>query len=243
MCAQITGFRMKLSDRMQVIADHVDAGETLADIGTDHGQIPVWLFARGICPKVILSDISEGSIRKAEETAAAYQFGQDMSFRTGDGLQVLRSGEADTVIIAGMGGMLMGQILETAWADPENGVHELHQMILEPQSDLPFFRELIRRSPMKIRDEILVQDRGKWYFIFDVCPKDSVTAQEEEDSFFSFSLLRRKDCLYRQYLEKVLQKNESLLTSMTEEGENLKLRKKELLTENEKIREVIDQWY
>ena len=159
------------------------------------------------------------------------------------GMNGFGRGEADLVVIAGMGGMLMGQILETAWADPENGIHELHQMILEPQSDLPFFRELIRRSPMKIRDEILVQDRRKWYFIFDVCQKDSVTAQEEEDSFFSFSLLRRKDCLYRQYLEKVLQKNESLLTSMTEEGENLKLRKKELLTENEKIREVIDQWY
>ena len=48
--AQINEFRMKLSDRMQVIADHVEQGETLADIGTDHGQIPVWLFAHGICP-------------------------------------------------------------------------------------------------------------------------------------------------------------------------------------------------
>ena len=103
--AQINEFRMKLSDRMQVIADHVEQGETLADIGTDHGQIPVWLFARGICPRVILSDISEGSIRKAKETAAAYQFGSGLSFRVGDGLKVLKPAEADTVIIAGMGGM------------------------------------------------------------------------------------------------------------------------------------------
>ena len=129
MCAQVTDFRMKLSDRMQVIADHVDPGETVADIGTDHGQIPVWLFARGISPRVILSDISEGSIRKAEETAAAYQFGEAMSFRTGYGLEVLGRGEADTVIIAGMGGKLIRQILDR---DPEHTA-SFRKFIMQPR--------------------------------------------------------------------------------------------------------------
>ena len=217
--------------------------ETLLDVGCDHGYLGIEAVRRGIVKKAICSDVRKGPLERAKAHILEAGLADKIELRLVSGMNGFGRGEADLVVIAGMGGMLMGQILETAWADPENGIHELHQMILEPQSDLPFFRELIRRSPMKIRDEILVQDRGKWYFIFDVCPKDSVKTQEEEDSFFSFSLLRRKDCLYRQYLEKVLQKNESLLTSMTEEGENLKLRKKELLTENEKIREVIDQWY
>ena len=152
MCAQITGFRMKLSDRMQVIADHVDAGETLADIGTDHGQIPVWLFARGICPKVILSDISEGSIRKAEETAAAYQFGQDMSFRTGNGLQVLRSGEADTVIIAGMGGKLIRQILDS---DPEHTA-SFRKFIMQPRKGSgPLRKWLLEHGYLIIGEDVV----------------------------------------------------------------------------------------
>lgn len=152
MCAQITGFRMKLSDRMQVIADHVDAGETLADIGTDHGQIPVWLFAWGICPKVILSDISEGSIRKAEETAAAYQFGQDMSFRTGNGLQVLRSGEADTVIIAGMGGKLIRQILDS---DPEHTA-SFRKFIMQPRKGSgPLRKWLLEHGYLIIGEDVV----------------------------------------------------------------------------------------
>ena len=221
----------------------MEKGETLLDVGCDHGYLGIEAVRRGIVKKAICSDVRKGPLERAKAHILEAGLADKIELRLVSGMNGFGRGEADLVVIAGMGGMLMGQILETAWADPENGIHELHQMILEPQSDLPFFRELIRRSPMKIRDEILVQDRRKWYFIFDVCQKDSVTAQEEEDSFFSFSLLRRKDCLYRQYLEKVLQKNESLLTSMTEEGENLKLRRKELLTENEKIREVIDQWY
>lgn len=234
---------MKLSDRLETILSVMEKGETLLDVGCDHGYLGIEAVRRGIVKKAICSDVRKGPLERAKAHILEAGLADKIELRLVSGMNGFGRGEADLVVIAGMGGMLMGQILETAWADPENGIHELHQMILEPQSDLPFFRELIRRSPMKIRDEILVQDRRKWYFIFDVCQKDSVTAQEEEDSFFSFSLLRRKDCLYRQYLEKVLQKNESLLTSMTEEGENLKLRKKELLTENEKIREVIDQWY
>ena len=154
MCAQITGFRMKLSDRMQVIADHVDAGETIADIGTDHGQIPVWLFARGICPKVILSDISEGSIRKAEETAAAYQFGQDMSFRTGNGLQVLSSGEADTVIIAGMGGKLIRQILDS---DPEHTA-SFRKFIMQPRKGSGPLRKWLLEHGYLITGEDVVRE-------------------------------------------------------------------------------------
>jgi tRNA (adenine22-N1)-methyltransferase len=234
---------MRLSDRLETILSVMEKGETLLDVGCDHGYLGIEAVRRGIVKKAICSDVRKGPLERAKAHILEAGLADKIELRLVSGMNGFDRGEADLMVIAGMRGMLMGQILETAWADPENGVHELHQMILEPQSDLPFFRELIRKSPMKIRDEILVQDRGKWYFIFDVCPKDSVTAQEEDNSFFSFSLLRRKDRLYRQYLGKALQKNESLLTSMAEEGENLKLRRKELLTENEKIREVIDQWY
>lgn len=152
MCAQITEFRMKLSDRMQTIADGIDPGETVADIGTDHGQIPVWLFAKGISPKVILTDISEGSLAKAKETAAAYQFGQGLSFRAGDGLAVLRPGEADTVIIAGMGGKLIRQILA---ADPEHTL-SFRKFILQPRKGYGHLRKwLLEHGFLFVREDIV----------------------------------------------------------------------------------------
>ena len=152
--AQINEFRMKLSDRMQVIADHVEQGETLADIGTDHGQIPVWLFARGICPRVILSDLSEGSIRKAKETAAAYQFGSGLSFRVGDGLKVLEPAEADTVIIAGMGGKLIRQILG---ADPSH-TKSFRKFILQPRKGAGPLRKWLLENGFLIVCEDVVRE-------------------------------------------------------------------------------------
>ena len=174
MCAQVTDFRMKLSDRMQVIADHVDPGETVADIGTDHGQIPVWLFARGISPRVILSDISEGSIRKAEETAAAYQFGEAVSFRTGDGLEVLRGGEADTVIIAGMGGKLIRQILDR---DPDHTA-SFHKFIMQPRKGSGPLRKWLLEHGYLITGEDVVREG---HFIPEIITAVSPAFARDED--------------------------------------------------------------
>lgn len=154
MCAQGTELRIKLSDRMQVIADHIEPGETVADIGTDHGQIPVWLFAQGVCPRAILTDISEGSLAKAKETAAAYQFGSGLDFRAGDGLQVLAPGEADAVIIAGMGGKLIRQIL----ADSPEHTFSFRKYILQPRKGAGPLRKWLLENGFRIVSEDIVRE-------------------------------------------------------------------------------------
>lgn len=152
MCAQVTELRMTLSERMQVIADRVPAGDRLADIGTDHGQIPVWLYAKGICPHVILTDISAESLAKAKETAAAYQFGSGMEFRVGSGLTVLEPGEVDTVIIAGMGGRLIRDILGT---DPEHA-ESFRRLILQPRKGSGLLRKWLLENGWSIAAEDVV---------------------------------------------------------------------------------------
>lgn len=158
MSAQVLEFRMKLSDRMQAIADRVDPGDRVADIGTDHGQIPVWLFAREISPRVILSDISEGSLRKAQMTAGAYQFGDGVSFRVGDGLSVLAPGEVDTVIIAGMGGKLIRDILSR---DPDH-TRSFRRFILQPRKGMGPLRKWLLEQEFRILHEDVVRE-GKFY--------------------------------------------------------------------------------
>ncbi len=100
-----------LTDRLQMIADEIQQGETMADIGTDHGFLPLYLWENGISPSVIMCDVSEPSLAKAKAAAGAYQFGNELDFRAGDGLQILKAGEVDDIVIAGMGGLLIRDIL------------------------------------------------------------------------------------------------------------------------------------
>ena len=106
---------IKLSDRLQLIADRINEGETMADIGTDHGFLPIYLKTSGKSPRVIMGDVSEPSLEKGRKNA--YMMVPDMSmlddigFRAGDGLSVLEPGEVDAVVIAGMGGKLIRDIM------------------------------------------------------------------------------------------------------------------------------------
>ncbi len=100
-----------LTDRLQMIADEIQQGETMADIGTDHGFLPLHLWENGISPSVIMCDVSEPSLAKAKAAAGAYQFGNELDFRAGDGLQVLTAGEVEDIVIAGMGGLLIRDIM------------------------------------------------------------------------------------------------------------------------------------
>ena len=109
---------IKLNDRLQIIAERLKDEKTMADIGTDHGFLPVFLLQSGQCDQVILADISVPSLAKAEENCSRYFTGEyeecaaRAEFRVGDGLTVLKPGEVDAVVIAGVGGKLITELLE-----------------------------------------------------------------------------------------------------------------------------------
>lgn len=103
---------MRLSNRIYKLAESVRRGDSVADIGTDHGYVPMLLMKKGISPAVIMSDISEGSLSKAVETFKAAGIDMpDTAFRVGDGLDTILPGEVDDVIIAGLGGLTITEIL------------------------------------------------------------------------------------------------------------------------------------
>ena len=109
---------IKLNDRLQIIAERLKNEKTMADIGTDHGFLPVFLLQSGQCERVVLADISVPSLAKAEENCSRYFTGEyegctaRADFRAGDGLTVLKPGEVDAVVIAGVGGKLITELLE-----------------------------------------------------------------------------------------------------------------------------------
>lgn len=123
---------IKLSERLECIADRVDKGEVVADIGTDHGYLPIYLWENSISPKVIMADVSKGSLQKAKENCKLYHPNKAFDFRLGDGLAVLKAYEVDTVVMAGMGALLMIDILE--WDIIKTVSYK--KFILQPRNNL-----------------------------------------------------------------------------------------------------------
>ena len=102
---------MQLSQRLLAVADLASAGHCLADVGTDHGYIPIYLMEKGNYERAIAMDVRKGPLLRAEENRKSHGFEDRMDLRLSDGVAALREGEADTVVIAGMGGGLVIDIL------------------------------------------------------------------------------------------------------------------------------------
>jgi tRNA (adenine22-N1)-methyltransferase len=128
----------KYSDRILKIASYVGRGETVADIGPDHGYLAEWLIRNGISPRVIMSDVAEGPLLIARRNAERYlRDASQADFRLGDGLAPLERGEVDTVVIAGMGGE---SIIEMLGADPDK-TRSFGKYILQPRTKVGLLRE------------------------------------------------------------------------------------------------------
>lgn len=157
----------KLSKRLQAIADLITPGNRVADIGTDHGYLPVYLVQSGVCPSAIAADVREGPLECARKHIAENHLQQYITARLSDGLREFEPGEADSFVLAGMGGLLMIKILEEG-ADLASGAKEL---ALGPQSDIAAVRRYVREHGMSVDREELVLEYGKFYPALHVVPK------------------------------------------------------------------------
>ncbi|MGN0702261.1 MAG: tRNA (adenine(22)-N(1))-methyltransferase [Lentihominibacter sp.] len=176
----------RLTDRLQLMADQIKQGETMADIGTDHGFLPLYLWQQGISPAVIMCDISEPSLAKAKAAAADFQFGSELDFRTGDGLKVLDFGEVDAIVIAGMGGLLIRDIL----SDNPEKTRSFSRFILQPRNNSGQLRYWLEDNGFEITSNHLVRE-GK--FICEVIVAASEKSPEKSTGGFVEQHPDRKD--------------------------------------------------
>lgn len=151
------GKALELTPRLRLLADWVPAGARLADVGTDHAYLPVWLLLRGRITSAIASDLREGPLRRAGETAQSY--GVSLDRRLCNGLAGIAPEECDTVVIAGMGGENIAAILAAAPWTGQGG----HTLLLQPQSKAEDLRCFLMDHGYAIRREALVLDRGTIY--------------------------------------------------------------------------------
>ncbi len=199
---------MKLSQRLQVCADLVKRGNVVADIGTDHGHLPIYLLKNGISPGVIASDLREKPLNFARENANIYGIRENMTFCLSDGLENVPRGDFRTVVCAGMGGETIAGILMGAkdlWT-PE------YQFVLQPQTAPYELREFLGYNGFRIHREVLARDGKFVYTVMDVSWGDGEPLTPGQCYRPQGDVLRTGE-LYRDHMTRVI-KN----LSMTTEG-------------------------
>lgn len=150
---------MQLSKRLLAVSEMVSSGFCLADIGTDHGYIPIYLIEKERIPSAIAMDVNRGPLERARIHIREHGLEECIRIRLSDGLEKLAPGEADTVLIAGMGGMLTIRILE----EGRKVLESVRELILQPQSDIREVRAFLEKSGYRIDDENMIEEDGKFY--------------------------------------------------------------------------------
>lgn len=163
---------IKLTDRLQVLADQIKQSETMADIGTDHGFLPIYLRENEISPKVIMADISPGSLEKARVNCYENYPDEKFDLRLGNGIQILENGEVDAVVIAGMGGKLMTEILGENLEKSKS----FKKLILQPRNGQAKLRSWLLDNGFSIVKESLVRENKYICEIITVVPYESPDA-------------------------------------------------------------------
>ena len=181
---------IRLSPRLQMVADFVPPCACAADIGTDHGYLPIWLLQNGVIRSAIAADIHAGPLANARQSAAAYDLEERFRFVQADGLRFPDAQAADVVAIAGMGGETICAILAAApW------LRQGKQLALQPQSKVPELTDWLWRNGFTIEDAALCRDAGKRYLALRVLGQTAAQAYTVEQL-----LLRRRDPLLPEHL-------------------------------------------
>lgn len=224
---------MELPPRLRVIAKKVPQGARLADIGTDHGYLPVWLLLNGRINAAIAADLRPGPLERAKETAHRYGQSPYISFRLCNGLSGVSADEVDTVVIAGMGGETIAAILEAA-----SWTHGNKLLLLQPMTGAPRLRQWLQTHEYTILDETLVCEGNRLYSIWSVkggimrpLSPAELWAGVNDNGPFRMEYLN----MVEKKAEKVLQghmaaqqSNEAFIAQMEEVIDGLRAMKKEL---------------
>ena len=236
---------MELSRRLQAVASLITAGHRVADIGTDHAYIPIALVREGRAASAIAMDVKKGPLKKAKEHVAQSGLADRIELRLSDGFEKLQPFEADTAVLAGMGGPLMIRILK----EYEEITFGLKECILQPQSEVAKVRAfLLEEGFLFIREE-MVKDDGKYYPMMKVAvpaagscrqqekKQDSASKWGETELRYGKLLLEMQHPVLREYLDREMAIRRQILSGLEgKAGEQIARRRDELEEDMKYIR-------
>lgn len=230
---------MELSKRLYAVAGLVTEGASVADIGTDHGYVPIYLIKNKIASKVIAMDINKGPLERAKMHIIGHGLKGQIETRLSDGLKKVNPGEVDGMIAAGMGGALVIKILEESKAV----VDTLEFLILQPQSEISKVRKYLNKNGLVIIEEDMVEEEGKYYPMMKV-----IHGQPEEYKEYEYiygkKLLEKKHPVLEKFLlrEKYIQ--ESIVEQLSKHigSESAEQRTREILHERQYTIQALERF-
>ena len=201
--------QFQLPKRLETIIERMPDSGCLADIGCDHAYVAIEAVRRGRAARALACDVRKGPLQQAAEHILCAGLAGKIETRLSDGLEQVAPGEADTVVVAGMGGPLMERILQGRLGD-------FAHFVLSPQSEIPHFRRFLLVEGMQIDEETMLIDEGKYYVILNVSQRADAASSDsmyvtEEDFLFGGRLLRRLDPVLKSFLEKEKTRYEGIL--------------------------------
>ncbi len=231
-----------LSKRMEAVASMVTKGNILADIGTDHGYVPIALVKEKRIPSAIAMDLRPGPLERANKHIAQFGLTEYIQTRLSDGVAALEPGEAQTILVAGMGGELVIHIL-TAGSRVCRAAKEL---ILQPQSDLYKVRRFLRENDYSIVAEDMVFEDGKYYPMMKVIPrKADITDDQFQEIYDQYGpiLIRTGNQVLCRFLDKQHMQLQTILKELTKQADSdgIVSRREEVqkkIVENEKAQKL-----
>lgn len=228
--------QIQLSNRLLAAAGMVTKGNIVADIGCDHAYTSIYLCQAGIAPKVIAMDVNKGPLVGAKAHVEEAGLTEQIDIRLSDGLQRLVPGESDSVLLCGMGGLLMIKIL----SDYPEATASLKELILQPQSEVGEVRRYLHKQGYEITKEHMLKEDGKFYVMMRAVKSELPQAYETEcDYIYGKLLLEEKNPVLAEFLDREHRLRADVLEALSgQDTENANARKESLNREFSLIEEA-----
>lgn len=225
---------MQLSTRLAAIASFVPKGSRVIDVGTDHAYIPIYLVEEGLAISCLATDINKGPLEKAQKNLTAHGLHQVQLMQT-NGVEGITSDAGNVLMISGMGGYLIVDILKRGQALVQN----MDRLILQPQQDIAEVRKYLHEIGFRIEDEAFVEDEEKYYTVIVAVP-----GKEHYDKAYEYlygkCLIEQRVPVFKTWIMQKLDKQEKIYASlMNQTSESANTRKGELEAEIRTLREVM----
>ncbi len=192
---------MKLDSRLMAVAHLVRNNKILADIGTDHAYLPVYLVENGIINKAIAGDLRVGPLQNAKETVVLHNLTDKIELRLSNGLDNFKDNEVEEIAVAGMGGLLISEFIErTKWLKNQ----DIH-LILQPMTHVEELRKTLYDNGFFIDKEVVAKDSNKLYIVLSVFYCAQVQKYTEFDLIVG-KLPQNNDDLSKEYLVHIFEK-------------------------------------
>ena len=219
-----------------------EKGAVVADIGTDHGYLPIYLVQEGIAASAIAMDLRKGPLDKAKKHIRDNCLEDRIQTRLSDGLEKLSANEADIITICGMGGRLIADIVTKGM----NVITRNTTLIVSPQSEVGDFRHFLVSQRLVVDDEKMLKEDGKYYFIIKCRKSDENVYSEYSETQYQYGwkLLESKDKTLYEYLIKEKETNDGISNSLKKDESNptVKLRLQQLLQKNNIIMDALSYY-